>query len=206
MNNFYLVGSGSVTRNSESYSLALKRKVELIRELPWALAAGQFFIVYQPQNSGVDGALIGAEALLRWQSPRKGLVSPVEFIPISEQTGFIIELTEWLFRESFSVAALWPQPIALSVNLSNLHLGNPGRLRHAIVKTLNDTGLAPNRLVLERTESVFLLDESHLAPFFGELRGMGIKIALDDFGTGYSSLLLLQNIPFDEKKIDQSFS
>jgi len=90
-----------VTRNSESYSLALIRKAELIRELPSALAEGQFFIVYQPQNSGVDGALIGAEALLRWQNPRKGLVSPVEFIPISEQTGFIIELTEWLFRESF---------------------------------------------------------------------------------------------------------
>jgi len=77
-------------------------------------------------------------------------------------------------------------------------------LKHAIVKTLNDTGLAPNRLVLEITESVFLLDESHLTPFFGELRGMGIKIALDDFGTGYSSLSLLQNIPFDELKVDQS--
>jgi diguanylate cyclase (GGDEF)-like protein len=173
-------------------------------DLRKALAAGEFELYYQPVVNLESNELSGLEALMRWNHPDKGMVSPDAFIPLAEENGFIIPLGEWAIREACATAAKWPQSIKIAVNLSPAQFRSPG-LVQVVAGALAASGLPAHRLELEVTETVLLQDsEATLATLF-QLRELGVRIAMDDFGTGYSSLSYLQSFPFDKIKIDRSF-
>ena len=144
------------------------------------------------------------EALLRWNHPTRGVVAPLEFIAIAEDTGMIVPIGEWAMREACRQATAWPDYIRVAVNVSPVQFQRPG-LNQVILNALALSGLAPNRLEIEITESIFLEGSEETLDALHALRALGIRIALDDFGTGYSSLSYLQKFPFDKLKIDQSF-
>jgi EAL domain-containing protein (putative c-di-GMP-specific phosphodiesterase class I) len=180
----------------------IRRMLEL--DLQNAITRNEFELYYQPLVSLISNSLTGFEALLRWHHPVKGLVSPLEFIPVAEETGMIVAIGEWVLRTACFEAATWPADLSIAVNLS------PVQFKYCdIVATtrtaLAASGLRPDRLELEITESVFLHDTAGTLSALQELRSMGIGIALDDFGTGYSSLSYLHSFPFNKIKIDQSF-
>ena len=185
-------------------ALRLSRSRELERHMRQSLERREFFLVYQPKVDLSTGNLIGAEALLRWVHPELGSISPVEFIPIAEASGFITELGEWILGQACREAAGWPQDLAVAVNVSAHQFVSADMLsvvRHALA----ESGLSPQRLHIEVTESVFIHSTDRLREVLTALRADGITIALDDFGTGYSSLSYLTGFPFDKLKIDQSF-
>jgi EAL domain-containing protein (putative c-di-GMP-specific phosphodiesterase class I) len=142
--------------------------------------------------------------LLRWNHPTKGVISPTEFIPIAEDTGLIVPIGAWTIREACRQAAKWPQDIRIAVNVSPVQF-HRGGLQETILQALAGSGLAPNRLEVEITESIFLDGGESTLKLLHSLRSLGVRIALDDFGTGYSSLSYLQSFPFDKLKIDRSF-
>ncbi len=182
--------------------LQLRRALEL--DLRKAIAGGEFEIYYQPILYLQTGKVSGFEALLRWNHPERGMISPADFIPLAEETGLILPLGEWVLRTACTHAAKWPQPVAVAVNLSAKQFKG----RNLVQLTLNAlaaSGLPPGRLDLEITESVLLQDESHTLAILHQLRELGVRISMDDFGTGYSSLAYLRNFPFDKIKIDRSF-
>ena len=144
------------------------------------------------------------EALLRWHHPKRGLVSPGEFIPVAEDTGLIVPIGAWVIREACARAARWPDNVRVAVNVSVVQF-HRGALHETILRALADSGLAPNRLEVEITESIFLEGGDITLRLLHALRALGVRIALDDFGTGYSSLSYLQSFPFDKLKIDRSF-
>ena len=166
--------------------------------------AGQLYVVYQPIY-GVDGRqLRGFEALVRWNHPQRGLVAPMQFIPVAEQTELIVPLGAWVLETACAEAASWPEPWYISVNISPIQLERHSLLRD-VRGALDRSGLAPERLELEVTEGVMVAAEGGEISRLSELRRAGVKIAIDDFGTGYSSLGYLQELPFDTIKIDRSF-
>ncbi len=174
-----------------------------------SLERGEFFLEYQPQISLADGALEGFEALVRWHHPTLGHLGPYRFIPLAEDTGFVVELGRWILETACCEAATWDSPrnggpLALSVNLSVRQLEDP-QLVSDVARALTYSGLDPRRLILEVTESVLMLDPVHTAQVLTDLKAMGIRIAIDDFGTGYSSLSYLRLFPVDMLKIDKSF-
>lgn len=172
-------------------------------DLRSALARDELLLHYQPQVR-MSGETIGFEALLRWQCPNRGMVSPGAFIPVAEESGLIIPIGEWVLREACREAASWPHPLTVAVNISPIqfqHADLPG-LVHLI---LLETGLAPARLELEVTEGVLINDFSRALPILRRLKALGVTIALDDFGTGYSSLSYLHAFAFDRIKIDRAF-
>ena len=173
-----------------------------------ALRLEEFHLVYQPQVNLCSGQIVGVEALVRWQSDNLGLIPPCEFIPIAEETGLIRPLGEWILRTACQQAVTWQQtnhpPLRLAVNLSVCQFGQPN-LVELIVKTLRETGLSPQLLELEITESVFMKQKESAMLILGQLQQLGIQIAIDDFGTGYSSLSYLKNVPIDRIKIAQEF-
>jgi diguanylate cyclase (GGDEF)-like protein len=179
-----------------------RRALEI--DLRKAFAADQFSLMYQPQVRLLDGELSGLEALLRWNHPERGPVSPAEFIPIAEENGLIVPLGEWVLRRACAEAATWPGDIRVAVNLSAVQFRNRG-LVPSVVNALAATGLAPRRLELEITEAVLLQDDEATVSALHQLREFGIRISMDDFGTGYSSLSYLRSFPFDRIKIDRSF-
>jgi EAL domain-containing protein (putative c-di-GMP-specific phosphodiesterase class I) len=182
----------------------MQARRELEHDLRKALVAAEFELHYQPVLNLASNDITGAEALVRWRHPERGMIPPGEFIPLAEQIGLILPLGEWAIRAACATAALWPGDLRVAVNLSPVQFRNPG-LVQVVVSALATSGLAPGRLELEITESVLLHDsETTLAMLF-QLRGMGVRIAMDDFGTGYSSLSYLQTFPFDKIKIDRSF-
>jgi EAL domain-containing protein (putative c-di-GMP-specific phosphodiesterase class I) len=146
----------------------------------------------------------GFEALLRWRHPEKGMVAPGAFIELAEEIGFIVPLGEWVLRQACATAATWPAHIRISVNLSAVQFKNPGLLQ-VVLGALAASGLSPDRLELEITESALLEDSDATLAMLYRLRELGVRIAMDDFGTGYSSLAYLQSFPFDRIKIDRSF-
>lgn len=172
-----------------------------------ALDNKEFILYYQPKLDLKSGKMTGVEALIRWKHPENGFIPPLDFIPLAEETGLIIPLGEWILREACSQTIKWQNqglpPIVMSVNLSVRQLYQPN-LVEMIRNVLNETGLNPELLELEITESM-LLDTEHGIKVLNELEGLGIKISLDDFGTGYSSLHYLKEIPIHNLKIDQSF-
>ena len=169
-----------------------------------ALPNGEFELYYQPVVNLESNSITALEALLRWNHPERGLLLPTTFIPLAEETGFIVPLGEWVIRQACAAAAEWPGHTRVSVNLSPVQFKNPG-LVQVVVGALAATGLAAHRLELEITESALLQDsDATLATLFS-LREIGVRIAMDDFGTGYSSLGYLQSFPFDRIKIDRSF-
>lgn len=179
-----------------------RRALEL--DLRQALPAGEFHLVYQPQVRASNQALTGFEALLRWSHPRRGLVPPSQFIPIAEETGLILPISEWVLHQAFKEAVRWPSAIRISVNLSPVQFRGRG-LADMVRNALAATGLAPGRVELEITEAVLLRNDEATTAELHDLRSLGIRIAMDDFGVGYSSLSYLRSFPFDKIKIDRSF-
>lgn len=174
-----------------------------------ALENQQFFIVYQPQIDFNTGKLKGVEALVRWRHPQKGIISPEKFIRVAELTGLIVPLGKWVMRSACTQAARWKDhpvlgKIEVAVNVSALQL-QTGTLVEDILQILEETGLPPQRLVVELTESAFVQDDGNNARIMHRLKAAGIKLAIDDFGTGYSCLSYLRDIPGDYLKVDRSF-
>ena len=183
---------------------AARRRRQLELDLREALQTGQFRLNFQPIFDLKADRIGGFEALLRWQHPTRGEVTPTEFIPVAEDTGLIIAIGEWVMHEACRQAIDWPGHVRVAVNVSPLQFRSTG-FANVIFQALARTGLAPERLEVEITESVFLEGEASVVALLHQLRTMGVRVALDDFGTGYSSLSYLRSFPFDKIKIDKSF-
>ena len=179
-----------------------RRALEL--DLRKALVEHEFELFYQPIVDLQSNRVSGFEALLRWNHPTQGLISPADFIPIAEDMGLITPLGEWVLRQACREAAGWPERVKVAVNLSPAQFKSKA-LALVVTTALADSGLAPDRLELEITESVLLQDNDTVRGILHQLRGLGVRISMDDFGTGYSSLSYLRSFPFDKIKIDQSF-
>jgi len=182
----------------------IQARRELEFDLRGALAAGQFELFFQPLINLKNERISGLEALIRWRNPRRGMVSPADFIPLAEEIGEIIQIGEWVLREACRCAMSWPEPLKVAVNISTIQFKDQG-LVHIITQALQDSGLDPARLELEITESVMISDFDAALAMLHQLKKLGLSIAMDDFGTGYSSLSYLRSFPFDKIKIDQSF-
>jgi diguanylate cyclase (GGDEF)-like protein len=198
--------SGSALFRPEMHANALER-LELKGDLERALERGEMALAYQPIVALDDGEVVGAEALLRWHHPRRGVLGPAAFIPVAEQTGLIVPLGRWAVREACRRAATWSQEPgrprrSVSVNLSARQLLD-GRVVDDIAAALADSDLPPEHLLVELTETVLLAEES--LSVLQELRKLGVRLALDDFGTGYSSLDHLRRVAPDVVKIDRTF-
>ena len=182
---------------------AQKRR-DMERDLRTAFANGEFELHYQPLVDIAADQINAFESLLRWRHPEKGMISPVDFIPVAEDIGLIVALGEWVLREACAEAAKWPADVKVAVNLSPVQFRSRN-LVQAVVSALAHSGLSPLRLELEITESVFLAETEANLAILHQLRQLGVSISMDDFGTGYSSLSYLRSFPFDKIKIDRSF-
>jgi diguanylate cyclase (GGDEF)-like protein/PAS domain S-box-containing protein len=196
-------GRGTVRFFEVEMDRRLRERHAIQQDLQSAVAQGELELHYQPQAT-IGGEIIGFEALLRWHHPSRGLIPPKTFIPIAEETGLIVEIGEWVLRESCREAATWPIPLQVAVNLSPVQFRH-GDLQTLVHTVLLETGLAADRLELEITEGVLIADFTRTVSVLRRLKALGVRIAMDDFGTGYSSLSYLQSFPFDKIKIDQSF-
>jgi diguanylate cyclase (GGDEF)-like protein len=179
-----------------------RRALEL--DLRKALANGEFEVYYQPLVNLERHEIAGFEALLRWNHPKQGLVYPLDFIPLAEETALIVQIGEWVLRQACQEAVKWPDHINIAVNLSPAQFKTP-HLALIVMSALAQSGLAAARLELEITESVLLVDNASTLGTLHQLRKMGVRISMDDFGIGYSSLSYLRSFPFDKIKIDRSF-
>ncbi len=168
-------------------------------DLRRALQAGEFGLVYQPQVTLATNELAGLEVLMRWAHPKRGAVSPEEFIPIAEDTGLIASLGAWVLQQACAEAVRWPDEIRVAVNLSPAQLRDHGFMA-TVKRVLAETGLPAQRLELEITERVLMQNDEAVLSVLHRLRSCGIRIALDDFGTGYSSLNYLRSFPFDQNQ------
>jgi diguanylate cyclase (GGDEF)-like protein len=181
-----------------------RARVRLQHELGQALTAQQFILHFQPQLRLDTGEVIGFEALVRWQHSERGLVGPGEFIPIAEETGQIVTLGNWVLREACKAAAKWPSDLRVAVNLSAVQFRSSSVI-DLVDEALAESGLAPERLEVEITESALIEDHDGAQATLVALRSRGIRVAMDDFGTGYSSLAYLRRFPMDKLKIDGMF-
>jgi len=183
---------------------ALRQRRQLETDLRTALGTGEVKVHYQPLADLGSGEIIGFEALLRWDHPLHGAVSPEMFIRLAEESGFIIKLGEWVLHEACTEATRWTPPLKLSVNLSPLQFMQDD-LVGAVEQVLAKTGLDPSRLELEITEGLLIKDAPGALAILERLKALGVQISMDDFGTGYSSLAYFRMFPFDKVKIDRSF-
>jgi diguanylate cyclase (GGDEF)-like protein len=197
-------GRNCFTLYDEAMSAELEARNTLESDLRDAIARCQFEVHYQQFFDVQTGQRRGLEALLRWRHPTKGLIPPDQFIPLAEETGLIVPLGEWVLRRVCDDATSWPADVKVAVNLSPVQF-KQADLFDVIQSALRNSGLPPERLEIELTESVLLEREVENHAFMQKLRGIGISLALDDFGTGYSSLSCLTAFPFDKIKIDKSF-
>jgi EAL domain-containing protein (putative c-di-GMP-specific phosphodiesterase class I) len=185
-------------------------RLELETDLRQGLERNEFRLVYQPILSLADGQIVEVEALVRWQHPTRGQISPAQFIPIAEETGLIEPIGLWVLEEACRQARVWQRllppdrSLVMSVNLSGRQFQDP-RLVDQIRRILRETGLEPQALKLEITESVLMQDAESTAARMRALTDIGVRFAIDDFGTGYSSLSYLRRFPVDTLKIDRSF-
>lgn len=183
-------------------------RLHLETSLRLALDRDEFLLYYQPQFSLASGLIVGAEALLRWQHPDWGLVAPGRFIPVAEDSGLIVPIGEWVLREACRQARAWQESglkrITVAVNLSALQFKRSDLLA-TVTQALTESGLAPDYLELELTESILIQDVDSALKVVRQMRAMGLKLSIDDFGTGYSSLSYLQKLAVHKLKIDQSF-
>ena len=201
-------GKDQVEVYEEAMHSRVIRGYELRTELAAAIETNQFVVHYQPAVNLASGMVVGAEALVRWNHPERGLIGPLDFIPQAESSGLIHALGRWILREACSTAAAWPDRLdgqrpAISVNLAATQLVDP-TLVDDVADILAETGMAADKVILEVTESA-LVDLGLAREALGRLRELGVHLALDDFGTGYSALNYLAELPFDIVKIDQSF-
>lgn len=196
-------GGGYRLFDPSMHAMATKRR-QLELDLRAAITNGQFEVYYQPQVNVGRGDIIGFEALVRWRHPQRGLVSPADFIPLSEEIGLIERLGAFVLRRACADAATWARPVTVAVNLSAVQFRS-GRLAEVVEAALTESGLDPSRLELEITEGVLLVDTAATMKQLRQLKQLGARISLDDFGTGYSSLSYIRHFAFDKIKIDQSF-
>ncbi|MPQ97884.1 EAL domain-containing protein [Modestobacter sp. I12A-02628] len=197
-------GPGSVRRYDDALRAAQGRRDQLRTDLAGALARGELRMVYQPVVDLALHAPAGVEALMRWQHPEFGAVSPADFIPLAEESGLIVDLGRWaLVQACTATGQLAADELYVAVNVSARHVLS-GQVVDDVVSALASSGLRPDRLVLEITESV-LLDELHITDDLEALRQLGVRIAVDDFGTGWSSLARLVSLPIDVLKMDRAF-
>ena len=182
----------------------LQARRNLERDLRAAFALGELELYYQPLMMAGEDRISGFEALLRWRHPDRGFVPPSEFIPVAEEIGLIGPISEWVLAKACAEAMLWPSDVRVAVNLSAAHFRkhNPAL---AVAQALAESGLAPDRLEVEITESVLLSESETNIQVLHQIRTLGVRIVMDDFGTGYSSLSYLRSFPFDKIKIDRSF-
>jgi EAL domain-containing protein (putative c-di-GMP-specific phosphodiesterase class I) len=184
--------------------------LQLETDLRRALTRGEFRVHYQPIISLDNRHIIGFESLIRWEHPQQGLISPAKFVQIAEDTGLIIEMDQWMLRESCAQVRTWQEefpadpPLSISVNLSGKQFAHPD-LNDRIREILAETNVSPESLKLEITESSLIENPEAAANTLRMLKELGIRISLDDFGTGYSSLSYLHRFPIDTIKIDRSF-
>jgi len=197
-------GRGTFRFFSPGMDLKMRSRRIMDQDLRKALPAGEFELYYQPVVNLASNKISGFEALIRWNHPERGLIAPNTFIPLAEETGFIVPMGEWVVRQACAAAAKWPEDLHVAVNVSGAEFRNPG-LVQVIVGALAASGLHPTRLEIEITESVLVQNKETTLATLHQLRALGVRIAMDDFGTGYSSLTYLQSFPFDKIKIDRSF-
>jgi diguanylate cyclase (GGDEF)-like protein/PAS domain S-box-containing protein len=181
-----------------------RNRRQLAEDLRGAVERGEMRLLFQPQHRLASGALTGYEALVRWQHPTRGEISPSLFIPIAEDTGEIFAIGEWVLREAARIAATWSADLKVAVNLSPVQFEQEDLLQR-ITAVLLDTGLPTSRLELEITESAMIADRARALHMLRRIKALGISIAIDDFGTGHASLDTLHVFPFDKIKIDQLF-
>ncbi len=184
-----------------------RSRMKLDHAMRLALAQQRFRLHYQPQVDLQTGAVVGAEALIRWRDPELGEISPGEFIPVAEDSGFIVKIGDWVLKRAVAQAASWAaagQAMTVSVNVSALQFQQPGFV-DGVALALADAGLAPALLELELTESILIQDAQDAMQRLQALAQLGVKLAIDDFGTGYSSLAYLKRFPIGRLKIDRSF-
>jgi len=187
----------------EMHSDAQDRQL-LENDLRKAIGRGELELFFQPVVHATSEALAGFEALVRWNHPARGSISPSLFVPLAEEAGLILQIGEWVLRQACAEAARWPEHIRIAVNLSPIQFTDPS-LPGTILSALASADLPPRQLELEITEGVFLVESEATDDMFTTLKSIGVRLALDDFGTGYSSLGYLKKTPFDKIKIDQSF-
>ncbi|MBT8429038.1 MAG: EAL domain-containing protein [Gammaproteobacteria bacterium] len=182
--------------------------VRLENNLRHALRRDELRLVFQPIIAIGSGRIVAAEALLRWTNKELGEIPPEKFIPVAEETGLIHEIGEWLLTEAcHAIASIQPDhQFRIAINLSSKQFSRPGRLLECILSALRQSGLMPNQLELEITESILIDDRPEITELIGQLDRIGVRLSLDDFGTGYSALNYLQRFPFDVLKIDRSFT
>lgn len=197
------IGSGNCCLFDKALDESRSRLLGLRMDLQGAIDRSEFQLAYQPLFNLATGRVNGFEALLRWQHPLLGWVSPAEFIPCAEESGQIIEIGAWVADRACHDASCWPDDISVSINLSPVQFRDPDLSRN-IIGALKRSGLPARRLELEITESVLMSEDNESLHLLASLRDKGVRIALDDFGTGYSSLNYLQRFPFDKLKIDRS--
>ncbi|SDF83739.1 putative bifunctional diguanylate cyclase/phosphodiesterase [Terriglobus roseus] len=201
-------GGARVTVFAQEMYSNMLRAIEDRKELKRAIAEEEFVLWYQPLVDMKDGSIYGSEALIRWQHPVRGLLGPYTFIRLAEETGHIIEIGNWVLRKACSDFHKFQEkssrPLLLSLNVSSKQLELPGYF-DLLTRTLQETGMPPDHLQLEITESILMSEPALMGPLLQRIRALGIKIAFDDFGTGYSSLSYIQKFPVDTLKIDQSF-
>ena len=197
-------GRGTYAFFEESLNQRAQERRRLESDLRLALDRGEMELHYQPLFDLEHNRICSFEALLRWNHPKRGLISPADFIPVAEDTGLIVPIGAWVIREACAQAASWPEQVRVAVNVSPVQF-HRGSLHETILRALANTGLEPGRLEVEITESIFLEGSETTLRLLHALRSLGVRVALDDFGTGYSSLSYLQSFPFDKLKIDRSF-
>ena len=197
-------GRGQYRFYSNDLKDSAQKRREIEEDLRDALARGELQMHYQPVVRATDNTVVGFEALMRWEHPERGMISPGVFIPIAEDSRLINSLGEWALRQACADAAEWPGELRVAVNVS-AHQFNSESLPNVVANALAHSGLKARQLELEITESVFMGDKGAVDTMFARLKKIGVKLSLDDFGTGYSSLGYLRRAPFDKIKIDQSF-
>ncbi|SFG97883.1 sensor domain-containing diguanylate cyclase [Methylobacterium gossipiicola] len=197
-------GRGTYRFFEPKMGVQVRERRLLEHDMRHAVARGEMHLVYQPQTDVKDGAVIGFEVLLRWQHPQRGAASPAMFIPIAEESGAILQIGEWVLREACREAATWTNPLKIAVNVSGVQLHAP-HFAQLVHEVLFQTGLKPERLEIEITETALIRDPGRAQSTLRQLKALGVRIAMDDFGTGYSSLSNLRAYPFDKIKIDSSF-
>jgi diguanylate cyclase (GGDEF)-like protein len=203
-----LMGGGQIQHFSDELKQAASRKLTMESQLRAALDHKELFLMYQPKIALKDGAVAGLEVLLRWRHPQHGLISPVEFIPVAEEAGLIVEIGEWVLKSAVDQSRAWRTagvpivPVAVNLSARQFHRTD---IVGCVETVVRDAQLAPGELELELTESMSVQCPERSADLMARLRGLGCTLSIDDFGTGYSSLSYLKRLPVDKLKIDRSF-
>ncbi|MDP1535241.1 MAG: EAL domain-containing protein, partial [Rubrivivax sp.] len=200
-------GRGSYRVHHAHAEVDLRSHMKLDHAMRQALVSGRFRLHYQPQVDLASGRLVGGEALIRWRDPELGDVSPGQFIPVAEDSGFIVAIGDWVLSQAVRQATLWHErgtPVPIAVNVSALQFQQT-QFVERVASVLAVSGLPPNLLELELTESILVRDADEALHRLHALSRLGVRLAIDDFGTGYSSLSYLKRFPIGKLKIDRSF-